>query len=181
MEKKAPPLAFTLSWGLFYVVYNTVKGYYGIPVQTLTYTNVILYTYIAYSVTFCLIAYSFFRSPRHRVLKGILLALYVVDTVLIFIELPDQIGFNPKVWVKTIETWPRDKFLLRIVLDQIKSCFQCGLVGLSFLQLRPFFYDYPEPNPLQKILLRFTGVLWILSTTFELGMVLLWAKILGKF
>lgn len=178
-RKKSVPLAFCLSWGLAYLIYMAVKSWYGLPVKVISAWDLIAFSDLPFAVTFFLIAYSFYCSSAHRLGKILLLIFWGIELVLIVVYFHEYVGQNSTAWTLSIEHWPRSKFLWRVLGEGFLSTIKDILVGVSFFRKTPFYYVYPKINPLQNILLKFTGVLWISTTLFYFILHLLWAKALG--
>lgn len=178
-EKKPVPLAFTLSWGLAYSIYVSVKAWYGLPVKSITAWDLLLFNDIPFSVILILVAYSFYYSPAHRPLKTFLLVLYGFEVFLIVLHFPEYLGHNSTEWTLSMEHWPREKYLWRVIGEGFWSMIQGLVVGLSFCWKTPFFFDYPPVNPLQRILMNLTGIFCIFQSLLFFVIHLLVAHHLG--
>jgi hypothetical protein len=179
--KKAIPLALVMSWGLLHVIYGIVKGFYGVPIAVYTYWNEFLIYAVPFSINLFLVSYSFYYSSSHRLVKTILLVLYLIDTVVMIMTFSEPIGYDKEAWAQIILHSGLTKYFWRNIMGGLKDFIEAILIGLSYWRSKPFFFEYKKVNPLQNILMKLNSVLIVGYGVLAYGITLLFAHYRGFF
>ncbi len=166
-QKQTPPYALILWIGLLEVAYYTFKKLHGIHTDTFTASYLLLTDDLPTLLLFILAIYGLVVSSAHRTAKILLVIFGVMElgeTLVTFFQL---VGRDHLYVREILRNWTVPQFILEINFEGLCHELFFGAIGWSFMKKTPFYFDYPEPNPLQGLIIKFIGFLWILYTTMH--------------
>jgi len=180
---KPIPLPLVLSWGFCLIFFNLFEKIHPFHPAVYTPLYLCLNDILPSAVTLAMILYGF-TIPSYRKRAQILLLIFSLwDMTAAVLNSCDLWNLNKFQIQAIFKTWSVAQTLLKGDLQNLGIFVLDFLIGWSFLKKRPLGYENPPANPFQDVFMKFTGVLWILDSIYQIGLhlIILFYKVMKMF
>jgi hypothetical protein len=167
--KKPLPFPFVLFWGFGLIFFNVFEKIH--PFHPAVYTPLYLFLVdiLPSTVVLAIILYGFTNPSYRKPAQTLLLVFSLWDMTGSILNTCDLWNLTKPQIVAVFQSWSPSHTFLKGNVQNFGNWVLDFLIGWSFLKKKPLGYEYPLVNPFQDVFMKFTGVLWVLDSVYQIG------------
>ena len=167
LKKPAPPAVVILS-GFSVIAFYIFETFHSLRPPVVTPLYLVLDDFVPGILFTVMVLWGFWASPR----KGVLQVLLVLTLLISWVDLVGSyilmVGKTTPQLMAMIRNFSMGQFLFWVVLVGINREILYFLTGWTFYKKKPWCFPYGEVDPLQNVLFKFVGVLWVLDAFYRI-------------